>query len=184
MHSKLVGAAGFWPKLQAHGLSLVLQRVCDGPFVEPPQGARCSSRIVAYFLTWPAGGLGVLDEGRLDDPLLSGRRFFHQGDVPLAHQALLKLLGEVGLGGGIQRKDHESTGLDVQPVDTHWSIGLGNQLPQAKFGRVVGIFRTSRGRSHTPWFVNDHKVIFLVQDRELFDGRKEASHDSERTLGW
>ncbi len=179
-----MGAAGFWPKFQAYGSSLVLQRVCDGPFVDPPQCARGPPCLVAYFLARPAGGLGVLDEGRLDDPLLFGRRFFHQGDVPLAHQALLKLLGEVGLGGGVERKDHDSTGLHVQPVDTHWSLGMGNQLTQAKFSRVVGIFRTSRGRSHTPGFVNDNKVILLVQDRELFGGRKEASHDSERTLGW
>ena len=92
MHSNLMGPAGLGPKFQTRCSSLLLQRLIDGPFVDAPERARWPTRIVTNLLTWPMGGFGILDQGRLDRTLISGRRMFHQGDVPLAYDALLELL--------------------------------------------------------------------------------------------
>ena len=140
-----MGTAGLWSKFQTHRLALSVERRFDGAVVDAPKCAGRPARIVADFLPRPAAGFRVLDQWGFNRSLSFSRCTLHEGDVTLADEALLELFGQVGLGGCIQREDHEPAGFYVQPMDTHRTLSSGNQMPQAKFGRIMCVFRTSWG---------------------------------------
>lgn len=92
MNSNLMGPARLGPKFQTNRFPLLSQRPIDGSFVDAPERAGWPTRIMTNLLAWPMAGFWILDQGCLDHTLISGGRFFHQSDIPLAHEALLELL--------------------------------------------------------------------------------------------
>ena len=114
VHPNLMGTAGLWSKFQTHRLAMAVERRFDGAVVDAPKCAGRPARIEADFLPRPAAGFRVLDQWGFNRSLSFTRCTFHEGDVTLANKALLELFGQVGLGGCIQREDHEPAGFYVQ----------------------------------------------------------------------